>query len=407
MNYSNNFNFNDINLIKREVNKKSNKSNTSYTGFSQKSVNILFKFQFDKKENIDKKILRKFRSFISDEYKLNHFSHKDIGKYLLVLIKNNSLPPFKFDDDGKIVEFKSFNNNFLNWMFSKKEVIKFFDLFIEKELDHLMSYFCESYDILNHENKNNEQYRTLFKYVSQYSQIYSNFSYSKSAIDNDSITTTSNIIMKNDDFNYNQDKNHFINKSEFSNNQFNSDQYDNTDNTNFIEKINSKNIFNHSIYMEENGNHMSQEKRGMIIEDKPFVSMFEDSQYGNHLENEKESNDNNILSDPHKESDENIINNNPANNDYNITYIDDISYKRLTNDFVTSVRNVENDNSFDAGYLLNRSLERSRDYDVWVYPDELYPFTTNEEDNIIHLDEDVNETDDIRMEKSKDEADNE
>lgn len=415
-NYSND-NFNISNLRQRDYKSKfQDNMSTTHTSVSQsKLLSNTFKFQFDKKENVDKKILRKFRSFISDEYKSGNCNHKDIGKYLLVLIKNNSLPPFKFDDDGKFVEFKSFNTNFLNWMFSKKEVVKYFDLFIQNELNQMISYFCDSYEILNSNNRVNDQYKILYRYLTQFSQIYSNFSISNNIYDNDNeIMTSSNIIMKNNDdyFNNYENKNCMI---DIDSMQFKFNKGDTNDNLKFIEKINNKSIFNHSMYIEENMFNQQNDK----ADNKPFISLFDENQFSNFGENSTDKQYNNICSTENNIIDnnndqlinDNIINNNPADNDYNITYIDDVSYKRLSNDFISSVRKVDNESSFDAGYLLNRSLERSRDYDVWVYPDELYPFLNDNEitnNNNSYLNDDLDDKD-VRMNNSnfKDDADNE
>jgi hypothetical protein len=111
-----------------------------------------FKPKFLKKENIDKKILRKFRNFVKILCKLSPelvsiHNDKNFWKNFTTI---NLLPPMRYDDDlGIRIEFKSFNTKYLLWLFSKDGCAKLYKDFVTKSGDQILHDFVASYDLKN------------------------------------------------------------------------------------------------------------------------------------------------------------------------------------------------------------------------------------------------------------------
>ena len=108
-----------------------------------------FKPRFLKKENIDKKILRKFRNYVKVIYKTDQeaLNNKD-RNFWQNFISANLLPPMKYEDERKI-EFKSFNTKYLLWLFSKEGCCKFYQDFASKFGEGILQVFISAYDLIN------------------------------------------------------------------------------------------------------------------------------------------------------------------------------------------------------------------------------------------------------------------
>jgi hypothetical protein len=115
-----------------------------------------FKFRKIKRENVDKKILRKFKKFIKDS-KLS----KNINlKYLL--------PPMKIVDKNKnIIEFKSFNTQFLIWFFNQEGVSELFQRFIKEENNNVIKDFITEYNL-----NDNNTIEKLKEYLINMPELY-------------------------------------------------------------------------------------------------------------------------------------------------------------------------------------------------------------------------------------------
>lgn len=131
---------------------KQNESQTNYSTSSCKyssfsEFNKSFKPGFDKKENVDKKIMRKFRGFLSDSYKKKSIDLSQTDKcFWMMFIHDNFLPPMKYNnpESGESVEFKSFSNNYLLWLFSKHGSFYLYEKFLEECGNSLYEKFIES-----------------------------------------------------------------------------------------------------------------------------------------------------------------------------------------------------------------------------------------------------------------------
>ena len=108
-----------------------------------------FNPKFLKKENIDKKIFRRFRKFVKAYYKENKSSpifSKNVFFWKKFYVKN-LLPPVKIiSNNGEIIEHKSFNTQYLIWLFNQEGTTELFQLFIKKESENVINNFIIEYN---------------------------------------------------------------------------------------------------------------------------------------------------------------------------------------------------------------------------------------------------------------------
>jgi hypothetical protein len=109
-----------------------------------------FNPKFLKKENIDKKILRKFRNYVKAIYK---DFREQLGCFDIEFWKDfsnlNLLPPMRYTDVYSEIEFKSFNVNYMQWLFSKSGTVELYKEFVNKIGHDLLQNFIDSYDLMN------------------------------------------------------------------------------------------------------------------------------------------------------------------------------------------------------------------------------------------------------------------
>jgi hypothetical protein len=111
-----------------------------------------FKPRYTKRENIDKKIIRKFKTFLKDSYKSKELASFNNGSscdknFWIMFINGNILPPIKYTDSntGEVVDFKSFNAAFMNWLFSKRGAEGFYNAFVAKEGENTINFLTDEY----------------------------------------------------------------------------------------------------------------------------------------------------------------------------------------------------------------------------------------------------------------------
>jgi hypothetical protein len=137
--------------------------------FSPKSKKLIPKecvIKFTKRENVDKKIIRKFRKFLKDLLKKNKLPH--ISEFWIIFIKNNLLPPVQYSNSniGEEINFKSFNTNYLLWLFSHDGGIDLFNLFKDIKYIEIIEMFT---DVVKTQT---DEY-DLRKYLDAFAMIYS------------------------------------------------------------------------------------------------------------------------------------------------------------------------------------------------------------------------------------------
>jgi len=133
-----------------------------------------FNPKFLKKENIDKKILRKFRNYVKSQYKNQNeiFSYYD-KTFWLDFTKKNLLPPMEYTDAyNKIIEFKSFNAGYMLWLFSKVGCADLYRNFTLAHGEEVLNAFTNDYNLTN-DNEINIVDKLKY-YIFSIDEIYAN-----------------------------------------------------------------------------------------------------------------------------------------------------------------------------------------------------------------------------------------
>ena len=132
-----------------------------------------FHTKFIKKENLDKKIMRKFIKFI----KIYHSENKNsfiFQKNAPFWKKDNMqilLPPTKLvDNNDNFIEFKSFNAQYLIWLFNQEGMSELYNIFIKKEIENIINDFIKEYNLS--ESKDNNIIEKLKEYLINMPKIY-------------------------------------------------------------------------------------------------------------------------------------------------------------------------------------------------------------------------------------------
>lgn len=99
-------------------------------------------FEFTKRENIDKTVMRKFRKFVMTKIKSKTADLDAFWKDFCIF---TYLPPFKTED----IEFRSFCTNYLLWVFSHPGGKELYESFIDKNLNELLQIFTDKYKTNN------------------------------------------------------------------------------------------------------------------------------------------------------------------------------------------------------------------------------------------------------------------
>lgn len=169
----------DENVFKRYEDKNlidSNKieESTSYKNFmslqkEKKNVKVKalknFNFRFTKRENIDKKVLRKFRKYLRESIKKKLINLDERYEFLKLFVKKNLFPPFEYNE----YQFKSFNTKYLMWLFSQPHFANTFNSFIENTGNRLIQFLYTTFNVNSFEDK-----LFLSNYVMNLSVFYIN-----------------------------------------------------------------------------------------------------------------------------------------------------------------------------------------------------------------------------------------
>ena len=122
----------------------------------------VFNFKTDKRENIDKKLIRKFRKYLRSKLKNN----TNISKFIKNFISESLFPPFSFE--GNV--FKSFNASYMIWIFCNKDILDYYEEYININLANLTQFLIEPLRIIDL----NDKY-LIFNYAKNAGKIYSQF----------------------------------------------------------------------------------------------------------------------------------------------------------------------------------------------------------------------------------------
>jgi len=100
--------------------------------------------KFTKRENIDKKIIRKFKNYLKENMTIEELK----GEFWFSFIKLNLFPPMKFKEGEDIIEFKSFNTKYMLWLFKHKHSVELYQKFINHRFHDIVELFTTKYSCI-------------------------------------------------------------------------------------------------------------------------------------------------------------------------------------------------------------------------------------------------------------------
>lgn len=180
----NEFTFNKEKVI-AEDDKENSESYSHQKNKSQKQKNIKLNalknisFKFLKRENIDKKTLRKFKRYLS--LRIKQIDPNYLTKFVLDFCGNLLFPPFSFGDQT----FKSFNTSYLIWLFSHQEMVGFYEEYIDLNLSKMVDFLASTFKVTDP-----NEIGLLSGYLKSMAQIYSNLTSEGKVINPGSINLT-------------------------------------------------------------------------------------------------------------------------------------------------------------------------------------------------------------------------
>ena len=132
--------FNELNNNKIKIKKFDEKREISPINNNKKKFNLNNKIR---RVNLYKKIVRKFRKYLKKNIK------EITDSFWSSFCRENYLPPFKKEE----IEFKSFSQLYLNWLFSHKGGIELYNQFIRHTGDEELNKIYSNYNIKDAEDK--------------------------------------------------------------------------------------------------------------------------------------------------------------------------------------------------------------------------------------------------------------
>ena len=142
----------------------------SYKLDSRKKKIKEFKFKLFKRENLDKKILRKFKKFLKAELKGEN--DKEIKNFInnngfwLDYISMNLMPPFFYEKEN--ISFKSFNTQYLCWFFEHKFSLELYNIYIKINYEKLLPIIKKAYNL----DENSDDFILVQTYLNTMPLIY-------------------------------------------------------------------------------------------------------------------------------------------------------------------------------------------------------------------------------------------
>jgi len=143
-----------------------------------------------KREEIDKKVIRKFKKFIKDKIKKNLYKETSANYFFWKdFSTKNLLPPMCYSQNNCTYEFKSFNSNYIVWLFSQNESKDLYKAFIEENKEDLYESIKQMIKVSITEDIVIEL-TNIFDYIQEFSSIY--------GINNYNINTTMSVKNNNE-----------------------------------------------------------------------------------------------------------------------------------------------------------------------------------------------------------------
>jgi hypothetical protein len=211
-----------------------------------------------KRENVDKKILRKFKKYLKAKSKekedneiKNYIKNNDFWSEY---IKQNLMPPFKYEKEKEKVSFKSFNTQYLCWFFEHKYSLELYNFFIKEKYDNLIHEIKEA----NNLKENCDDFSLIKNYINTMPLIYGKENQNRSTDCSSNPKPIDDEINEVDEKNKINELNNQINiedDKKIENNDNNDNMIVENENVNeFFNNNNNPNIDNNIPYLNNNNN---------------------------------------------------------------------------------------------------------------------------------------------------------
>ena len=128
--------------------------------------------------NLCKKIVRKFKKYLKKNIKEITYS------FWTSFVRENYLPPFKREE----IEFKSFSQIYLNWLFSHEGGIELYSEFIRNSGEEELNKIYSNYDVKDPEDK-----ITIKNFFINFASFFANLKITENRNNSDSINNIDNI----------------------------------------------------------------------------------------------------------------------------------------------------------------------------------------------------------------------
>jgi hypothetical protein len=139
-----------------------------------------FNIKFTKRENIDKKLVRKFRKYLKTFFNINLNNGED-SDFWTCFINEELYPPVKFRcaEDNRVYEFKSFNTNYMAWVFTRKRASFYYSQFVKEKAEEVFGSIVKknqrAIGAFSDEERNHI-YNLLRYYINNVSNVFNTFS---------------------------------------------------------------------------------------------------------------------------------------------------------------------------------------------------------------------------------------
>lgn len=144
-------------FIPKKINKQKTPEN-----YLHKILPLLAKFKpvYTKRENIDKKAIRRFRHFLIKAKKEGKLKMEMDSAFWVLFLNGELFPPIEYNDPDikEKFHFKSFNASYIIWLFSRDKIKTYYDQFIEEEGEDFVNSLVKAYNIEDSEKEDLKNY---------------------------------------------------------------------------------------------------------------------------------------------------------------------------------------------------------------------------------------------------------
>ena len=367
---SNTSSYNELNSNKIKIKKFEEKREISPINKSKQKFNLNNKIR---RVNLCKKIVRKFKKYLKKNIKEITYS------FWTSFCRENYLPPFKTEE----IEFKSFSQLYLNWLFTHQGGIELYNQFILNSGEEELTKIYSNYNVQDLEDK-----ITVKNFFINFAVFFANLKINE-------IRNNSSNIINNSTLN----KDLVFPEPDFATNLFGNNNYNNYnyyDNYKIREEDEELSIgsINNDLYKEERINNDEEKEKECVRENN------------NRNINEENIDNKMILSSDSSNSSMENINTNNINIDNNIykKYKNKCKYNRCNiNPF-----SADNSNFYESSFInnINKKLDNKINE---IYPDiNMFEFDMEKNIKVSHqslyfINKEENDIDDEnKNEKSED-----